>query len=119
MQINNAIGVVSKRCRFFSQLKKEQNKCKVMYDGVVCIAEKEYSSSHVIHGGRFFCHLLILSLFYFFFKPTQVSSNLYMQLTPLFQFFFQISPANLGGKILPAAEKFCGSIFAAEFSLPH
>ncbi|KAH8495461.1 hypothetical protein H0E87_018585 [Populus deltoides] len=28
-------GAVSKRYRFFSQLKKEKNKCKVMYDGVV------------------------------------------------------------------------------------
>jgi hypothetical protein len=40
-----------------------------------------------------------------FFKTSQVSSNFYLPLIPLFQsFFFQFSLANLGGKILLAAE---------------
>jgi len=51
-------GAVSKRYRFFSQLKKEKNKCKVMYDGVVW-----KGSRNVTHRGRI-CHFLILSLFF-------------------------------------------------------
>jgi len=78
------------------------------------------------------CHLLVPSLFLFSSKPSQVSSNLFRQLTPL------IWSCELGGggKIFPVTEKFClrqnftaelfaipaefccGGIFAAEFHFP-
>jgi hypothetical protein len=73
------------------------------------------------------CHLLVPIPFSISLKPSQVSSNLYRQLTPLFQSFFQFSPANLGGgggaKSFLRQKSFAAEIlwqnFAAEFSLPY
>jgi hypothetical protein len=72
-----------------------------------------------------FYHFLILSLFFLFLpKPSQVSSNLYQQLTPLFQFFFvffQLSPANLGAKSFLRQKSFaaetCGRIFTSSLDI--
>jgi len=62
----------------------------------------------------------------FHFSKTQPSFFQFIYaINSLISVFFQFSPADLGGKILPAAENvcgrffFCGRIFAAEFSLLH
>jgi hypothetical protein len=52
-------------------------------------------------------------------NPAKFLFHLYLPLTPLFQSFFQFSPADLGGKNLLAAEFLPENFFAAEFSLSH
>jgi hypothetical protein len=62
-------------------------------------------------------NLLVLSLFFYFFKTQPSFFQFISAISSLIPVFFQFSPANLGGKILPAAENFCGRIFTSSLDI--
>jgi hypothetical protein len=59
-------------------------------------------------------NLLVLSLFFYFFKTQPSFFQFISAISSLIPVFFQFSPANLGAKSFLRQK-----IFAAEFSLPH